>query len=59
MGERVVAIYESPFGTFSIIAGVEFRSKVGQRKFAQCSAPTVALPDAEAEEEAERGRVCT
>lgn len=28
--ERVVAIYESPFGTFSIIAAVEFRSKVGQ-----------------------------
>lgn len=26
----MVAIYESPFGTFSIIAAVEFRSKVGQ-----------------------------
>lgn len=26
----MVAIYESPFGTFSIIAAVELRSKVGQ-----------------------------
>lgn len=29
--ERVVAIYESPFGTFSIIAADEFGPKVGQQ----------------------------
>lgn len=52
----MVAIYESPFGTFSIIAAVEFRSKVGQPS---SHSALLSQSDAGGAREEERGRVCT